>query len=101
MQFDVHRLKRGSVATLAIDLQDGSLARLPTRIMAPLVPVKRYDEQPFSGLNPVVEVRGVDHVILFQDLASVPVQALGEVVESLAARRYELVGALDLLFTGI
>ncbi len=50
---------------------------------------------------PTATLRGVDYVLVFQELAAVPASALAEPVASLAARRAELVAAIDLLFTGI
>jgi hypothetical protein len=67
--------------------------------VAPLSPVKRGGK-PISHLNPIVNVEGAEYAILFQELAALPAQALGEPIGNLGNRRVELIAALDLLFTG-
>jgi hypothetical protein len=48
-----------------------------------------------------VVVAGRQYLVFIEDLAAVPRGALGRVVGSAEADRYAIVGALDLLFTGI
>jgi toxin CcdB len=100
-QFDVFRNPRRRTYPFLLDLQADLLRDLATRVVAPLVPLRRHRGKPLTGLNPVVPVGGEDHVILFQELAALPVTVLGDAVASLQSRRSELVAALDLLFTGI
>jgi toxin CcdB len=100
-QFDLHRNPRGGAYPLLLDVQAELLARLTTRVVVPLMTLKRYGARPITRLNPVVRVKGVDHVLVFQELAAVPATALGPVVGTLTARRAELTAAVDLLFTGI
>ena len=98
-QFDVHRNPRGGRYPLVVDLQSELLSRLVTRVVVPLV--RRKAAKPITRLNPVATVGGSEYVLMFQELAAIPKSALGERVGSLAARRAELIQALDLLFTGI
>jgi toxin CcdB len=100
-QFDVHKNPRGGAYPYLLDVQADLLASLVTRVVVPLMSVKRYGARPITRLNPTAAVNGVDHVLLFQELAAVPPAALGERITSLASRRAELVAALDLLFTGV
>ena len=100
-QFDLFRNPRGGAYPLLLDIQSGILKRLTTRVVVPLVTVKRYGARPITRLNPVVKVKGVDYVLVFQELAAVPTSALGDAFGSLASRRSDLVAAVDLLFTGI
>jgi len=100
-QFDVHRNPKGGAYPLLVDVQAELLSRLATRVVVPLVAMRRHGARPITRLNPVVRFKDTDYVLLFQELAAIPATALGEVVGSLAARRGELVAALDLLFTGI
>jgi toxin CcdB len=100
-QFDLHRNPRGGAYPYLLDVQADLLARLSTRIVVPLMASKKYGARPISRLNPVVKVKGSDFVLVFHELAAVPSAALGEPIGSLAARRAELVAAVDLLFTGI
>ena len=100
-QFDLYRNPRGGAYPFLLDVQSGVLERLGTRIVVPLMTVKRYGARPITRLNPVAKIKGTDYVLVFQDLAAIPSSALGETVGSLASRRSDLVAAVDLLFTGI
>ncbi len=100
-QFDLLRHTRSKRYPLLLDVQADLLRDLATRVVAPLTPVKRLGGKPISRLNPVVAVGGKQYAILFQELAALPVTAIGEPVGSLRSRRDELTSALDLLFTGI
>lgn len=100
-QFDLHRNRKGGDYPLLLDVQADLLERLATRVVVPLMTVKRHGARPITRLNPVVRVRGNEYVLVFQELAAIPASALGDVVGSLADRRAELIAAVDLLFTGI
>jgi len=100
-QFDLHRNPRGGTYPFVLDVQADLLAKLATRVVVPLISAKRYGAKPITVLNPTMTFNGTAYVLLFQELAAVPPNALGEHVGSLAARRAELVAALDLLFTGV
>jgi toxin CcdB len=99
-QFDVFRNPRGGAYPLLLDVQADLLERLATRVVVPLMTVKRFGAKPITRLNPTVTVRGIEYVLVFQELASVPSSAIGERVASLANRRVDLIRAIDLLFTG-
>jgi toxin CcdB len=100
-QFDVFRNPRPGDYPLLLDVQADVLAGLASRVVVPMTPRKGYSARPITRLNPVVTIGRTDHVLVFQELAAVPTSALGEVVESLARHRTELVAAIDLLFTGL
>lgn len=99
-QFDVLRNPRGGAYPLVVDVQADLHGRLATRIVVPLTPRSRYTAQPITRLQPLVKVRGEEYVAVIPMIAAVPRAALGEVVGSLAARRADLIAALDLLITG-
>lgn len=100
-QFDVFKNPRGGAFPLLLDMQTDLLSRLATRVVVPMASLKKYGAKPIGRLNPIVVVRGVEYVSVFQELAAIPTSALGERLESVAGRRAELVAALDLMFTGI
>jgi toxin CcdB len=99
-QFDVHRNPRGGAFPLLLDIQADVVARLATRVVVPLARRKGYGAQPLTRLNPIVTMNGVEYVLVFQELAGIPASALGARVGSMAARRAELIAALDWLITG-
>lgn len=100
-QFDLFKNPHSSRYPYLLDVQADAVARLATRVVVPLITLKRYGAKPISKLNPLVRVGNVEHVVLVQDLAAIPGAELRQRVLSLAARRAELVAALDLLFTGV
>jgi toxin CcdB len=97
-QFDVHRLK--SVATLVVDCQSELLEHLSTRMVVPLISREQAPVQ-VARLNPLVSIDGQEFVMATQLAAAVLQRDLGNVVASLRDRSFEIVGALDVLFSGV
>ena len=86
--------------TLVVLLQDALHDGLPTRVVAPLVPIDQL-AAPIRGLHLEIEVAGERYRLLTNELASLPATDLGPALVQLGARRSELLAALDLLTTGI
>jgi len=86
-QFSVHRTpSRSAVRPFVIVLQSDDFARMPTRVVAPLV---RPDAMPSFGgeharVAPKLAVQGQDCVLNPFDLATLGVHRLGELVASFA-----------------
>jgi toxin CcdB len=99
-QFDAHTDRVGKAYPLLLDVQADLLERLDTRVVVPLALRRRYSATPIKRLNPIVIVRGVEYVALFQELAAIAKSELGPVRGSAVTHRSELVAALDLMFTG-
>ena len=97
-QFDVHKLKSGP--GLVMDCQSDLLSQLNTRLVVPLLPTDQAPE-PAQRLNPRFELIGADHVMATQFAAAVRVSELGEVIASLRTSSFEIVGALDVLVSGV
>jgi toxin CcdB len=97
-QFDVHRLKSGP--GLVIDCQSDLLADLNTRFVVPMIP-EEDAPRPAQRLNPIFAIANRQHVMLTQFAAAVQLGELGERVESLRDRAFEIMGALDVLLTGV
>lgn len=100
-QFDVFRNPRRGTFSLLLDVQAELLSDLATRIVVPMSPKKTWAAARLSRLNPVATVARVEYVLVFQEMAAVPVTMLGEPIASLSARRVDLIAALDVLFTGV
>jgi toxin CcdB len=54
-----------------------------------------------SRIHPSIEINGRKHVALIEELAAIPASIFGANVGSAESQRYEIIAALDLLFTGI
>lgn len=100
-QFDLFRHPRDKRYPFLLDLQTDLLRDLATRVVAPLTSVKRLRGKPIGRLNPIVEIEGTPYAVLFQEVAAIPVKAIGVASGNLRGRRAELIAALDLLFTGV
>ncbi|UZK65537.1 CcdB family protein [Sphingomonas sp. M1-B02] len=96
-QFDVHRAANG---TLLVDCQADTLSHLNTRLVVPLLPVAQVPPAT-DRLHPILMVDGSPFVLAVQMTASIPARELSRPIESLAADRYTIVGAVDLLLTGV
>jgi toxin CcdB len=54
-----------------------------------------------TRLHPSIQIQGRQYVVLTEELAAIPRQLLGRVVGSAESLRYDLIAAIDPLFTGI
>lgn len=97
-QFDVFRLRKGGV--LVVDCQSELLAALNTRFVVPLFP-KAAAPAPAHRLNPIFSILGEDHVLVTQFAAAASKRELEEKVTSLSGRGLEIIGALDVLISGV
>jgi toxin CcdB len=97
-QFDVHQLKSGR--GLVIDCQSDLLSDLNSRFVVPLM--REQDApRPAQRLNPIFSVADRQHVMLTQFAAAVQRNELGDRVQSLRDRAFEITGALDVLLSGV
>jgi len=96
-QFDVRRTSEG---TLVIDCQSNLLRHLNTRLVVPLLPADEF-EVVARRLNPHFTIEGTDYVMYTQFAATLAVGQLGEVMMNLDDDSLTIVGALDVLLTGV
>jgi toxin CcdB len=100
-QFDVHRFApRGAGFTLVVDVQNGLLEGLATRLVAPLYPLKTKD-QPILRLNPVVQIERQRYYLAIQEMSALRVKSPGAKVVSLQRQRDEIVAAIGFLTPGV
>ena len=97
-QFDVHRLK--SSDTLVIDCQSELLEQLNTRLVVPLIP-REAAPTPADRLNPIFTIGGEEYVMFTQFAAAVRREDVGDVRFSLSDHSFEVIGALDVLISGV
>jgi len=83
-----------------LDVQSDLLDALATRVVVPLV-AKRAAGQPAARLNPQFRIRNMTVVMSSPELAGIPKNRLSKKITSLAVKRDEIIGALDIVFTGI
>jgi toxin CcdB len=80
-------------------LQHDALGHLNTRVVAPLVAPKAIPF--FDRLMPEVSIGGARYVVDMTNIGVIPVRLLQERVANLEERRYDVVRAIDLIFTGV
>ena len=97
-RFDVYASPDGRGYLL--DVQADLLDSLNTRVVVPLMPVGTAPS-PAKRLNPVFDIQNERHVMVTQFLSAVPVFILKMPISNLALHDTEIMGALDILTTGI
>jgi toxin CcdB len=83
-----------------LDVQADILEHLNLRVVVPLVRAEVVDP-PFPGLNPKFVVEENTLVMATTMIGGLPARSLREPVTSLADHRYEIIGAIDMLITGV
>ncbi len=97
-RFDVYASPDGRGYLL--DVQADLLDSLNTRVVVPLMPVGTAPS-PAKRLNPVFDIQNERHVMVTQFLSAVPVFILKTPISNLALHDTEIMGALDILTTGV
>ncbi len=97
-QFDIYHGSGG--CDYLLELQDGLLDGLVTRVVAPLA-TPEVVTSPMGTLNPRILIDGNPYVLLTHLLAAIPTKKLGKSVGSARAQRDEIIGSIDFLFTEV
>lgn len=84
-----------------VDVQNNLLDELNSRVVIPLSPYESLNKTNAKKLCPIIEIKKQRCVLLTQQITSVPRSILKKKVSSLEEYRYEILGAIDLLITGI
>jgi toxin CcdB len=102
MQCDVHRNDDDGqgYAPFLLDVQADLLADLDTRVVVPLVRAAAFG-RPASRLHPRLVVDGQDVIMATHLLAAVRRGTLGAHVVSLVDQRDLVIGAIDVLLSGV
>ena len=84
-----------------VDVQSDLLEELNSRVVIPLSMYKTLNNTNATKLCPVFEIKKESFVLLTHQMTSVPKSILKKKVASLETSRHEILGAVDLLLTGI
>jgi toxin CcdB len=96
-RFSVYAAPDGSGYLL--DVQADIMRHLNTRVVVPLIPLGNAPK-PASRLNPSFVLNDVEHSMVTQFMAAVRTSELQREIANVAARRDEIVNAIDLLLQG-
>lgn len=83
-----------------LDVQSDLLKSLSTRVVVPLCPVSALGSQSITTLSPNLDINGIAYTLLTPQLAGVELSDLGPQTADLSGHRFEIINALDFLFTG-
>ncbi len=86
---------------LLLDVQSDLLQPLNTRVVVPLSPVATARVRAMEVLTPKLPVAGKEYVMVTSQLAGISMRELGTIVDTVSGERAKIIGALDLLITGI
>ena len=84
-----------------VDAQSDLLESLNSRVVIPLSLDKTTNNTNAKNLCPVFDIEGKNYILLTHQMTSVPVSLLKNNAGSLDKYRYEILGAIDILLTGI
>jgi len=98
-QFDIYT-GTGEGYAFLVELQDNLLADLSTRVVAPLAAEETLSHA-MQQLNPRIVINGRSYLLLTHLLAAISTNGLGQLVGNVSAQRDEIIGSIDMLFTGI
>ena len=79
-----------------LDIQNDILKDLTTRVVIPLI----ITNKAINFLNPKFTINQIDVILSTAELASIPMEILGNKICSLKDKREEIIGAVDFLVTG-
>lgn len=95
-QFDAVRLHSGD---LVVVLQSDLVEYLPTRLVAPLLPIDQVPSV-VPRLNPKIAINDVEFILATHLAATVPMRQLGRVEAMLSEHDYAIKAAIDMLIIG-
>lgn len=102
-QFDVYRnpaAEPDDGFPYVLDIQSDLLQHLNLRVVVPLVRADIVDP-PLPGLNPRFLIEEDTVVMATTLVGGLPTQSLREPVANLSSHRQDIVGAIDILITGV
>jgi toxin CcdB len=99
-RFDVCQFA-SKAAPLVVDVQSDVLEDLASRVVVPLVSVRKADGEALPKLKPRVVVNSKEYILMTTDIAALPLKSLGPRVANIETGfRDDITNALDFLFFG-
>jgi toxin CcdB len=100
-QFDVHRntgKHRDSIPFVVV-VQSALFDEYRRRVVVPLVRKAAIGKLSYASFNPTFKIKGVSVILHPLEIVSIPIEQLGELVESLSQESQRIMAALDELLT--
>ncbi len=83
-----------------LDVQNDLLEGLNTRVVIPMCSSSTIGKKSISNLSPQFEIQGALYTLLTPQLAGIAMSDLGPAVHNLSDYGFEIIKAVDFLFTG-
>jgi len=102
MQCDVHQNFADDSGQIpyVLDIQANLLADLQTRVVVPLIRAGSFGRRA-TRLHPLFSINGEDVVMATHLVAAVRKQTLGDAIASLRDERDVMLGAINVLWSGV
>lgn len=103
-QFSVYKNKNTNTRKeypYLLNIQSDLLDELKTVVVIPFIKQSTFKQKPIKYLMPIFTIEGKECVLLTPQIAGIPRNQLGTVVENLAHFRSEIIGAIDFMISGI
>ena len=103
-QYHAHRNKDAAsqkTNPLVLEVQSLLLQDLATRVVLPMRTLTSYVAKPISRLNPVLQIEGVDYIVLAQQISVMPAQSIGASVADFSSQQHIIVAAIDCVLSGL
>jgi len=103
-QFSVYKNKNTNTRKeypYLLNIQSDFLDELKTVVVIPLIKQTTFKQTPIKYLMPVFTIEGKECVLLTPQIAGIPKNQLGSLVEDLAHFRSEIISAIDFVISGI
>ncbi len=84
-----------------IDVQNDLLSDLNSRLVIPLTTLEKVNNTDVERLCPLIPIDKGEYVLLTHQMTSVPASILKTEVTTAEKYRYEILGAIDMLISGI
>jgi toxin CcdB len=102
-QFQVYSNMNNSTKTqypFLLDVQNRILDSLDTRLVIPISLFSNFHNKPITKLTPIIQINGVEYIILTSQMAGIQKKMLGSFVCDVSEQRQEILDALDFLIVG-
>ena len=93
--------KSKNIYPYLIDVQSTLLIDLETRIVIPLANKDKFGKGIIKNLNPIINIKKKEYIVLTQQMAGVPISQIGSSICECLSNRQEILSAIDFLITGI
>jgi toxin CcdB len=103
-QFTVYQNKNpqsNKAFPLLLDIQTNLLDSLQTTVVVPLKKLGSNKDKALTHLTPIVNIEGIDYLILTPQLAGIQRKELGKAIADIEHARTDILNAVDFLITGI